>query len=136
MEYNFTVEQPVAYRMVKNALNIVSKNRKNSRGKIKVGLLPLAWFEWWPMFPESGMRENILSDCDRFISIMKEKFASEYDLVYPDYYVDTLDKAFDVGELFKKEGVDMVIIDEATLKSIEPDEHNYDTKIYKEIATS
>lgn len=94
--------------------DIVSKTRKNSRGKLKVGLLPLAWFEWWPMFPESGMRENILSDCDRFVEIMKEKFGDKYDLVYPDYHVDTLDKAFDVGELFKKEGVDMVIVDEAT----------------------
>ncbi len=94
--------------------DIVSKDRKASRGRLKVGLLPLSWFEWWPMFPESGMRENILSDCDRFIKIMEEKFGDTYELVYPDYYVDTLDKAFDTGELFKKAGVDMVIIDEAT----------------------
>ena len=45
---------------------------------------------------------------------MEEKFGDQYELVYPDYYVDTLDKAFDVGELFKKAGVDMVIIDEST----------------------
>lgn len=94
--------------------DIVSRARKNSRGKLKVGLLPLSWFEWWPMFPESGMRENILSDCDRFIERMQEKFGSEYELVYPDYYIDTLDKAFDAGEYFRQAGVDMVIIDEAT----------------------
>ena len=94
--------------------DIVSKDRKNSRSKLKVGLLPLSWFEWWPMFPESGMKENILSDCDKFIEIMKEKFGDKYELIYPDYYIDTLDKAFDAGEFFKEKGVDMVIIDEAT----------------------
>ncbi len=94
--------------------DIVSSVRKNSRSKLKIGLLPLSWFEWWPMFPESGMRENILSDCDHFIEKMKEKFGQEYELIYPDYYVDTLDKAFGAGEFFKKAGVDMIIIDEAT----------------------
>ncbi len=94
--------------------DIVSKSKKNARGKLKVGLLPLSWFEWWPMFPESGMREQILGDCDRFIARMQEKFGHDYDLIYPDYYVDTLDKAFDAGNFFKRAGIDMLIIDEST----------------------
>ena len=94
--------------------DIVSKKKKNARGKLKVGLLPLSWFEWWPMFPESGMRESILEDCDRFVARMQEKFENEYDLIYPDFHVDTLDKAFDAGVFFKAAAIDMLIIDEAT----------------------
>lgn len=94
--------------------DIVSKDRKANRKKFKVGLLPLSWFEWWPMYPESGMREKILSDSDKFVEIMQEKFGDKYELVVPKEHVDTLDKAFDVGEYFKAQGVDAVVIDEST----------------------
>ena len=94
--------------------DIVSKDRKAKRGKLKVGLLPLSWFEWWPMYPQSGLKEQIQSDSDKFVEIMKKKFGDKYDLVIPEGYVDTLDKAFDAGEYFKAQGVDCVIIDEST----------------------
>ncbi len=94
--------------------DILSREKKKFLRKLKVGLLPLSWFEWWPMFPESGMREKILEDCDRFITIINDKFGNDYDLIYPDYHVDTLDKAFDAGMFFKESNIDMLIIDEAT----------------------
>lgn len=94
--------------------DIISKDRKAKRGKLKVGLLPLSWFEWWPMYPESGLKEQIQGDSDKFVEIMKEKFGDTYDLVIPEGYVDTLDKAFDAGAYFKAQGVDCVIIDEST----------------------
>lgn len=94
--------------------DIVSKSRKNARGKLKVGLLPLSWFEWWPMYPESGLKEKIQGDSDRFVERMQEKFGDSYELVIPEGYVDTLDKAYDAGEYFKKAGIDAVIIDEST----------------------
>lgn len=94
--------------------DIVSEAKKLARHKLRVGVLPIAWFEWWPMFPESGMREKILEDCDRFSSLMKDKFENDYELVFPKEHVDTLDKAFEAGELFKESGVDVIIINEAT----------------------
>ncbi len=94
--------------------DIVSKDRKKARGKLKVGVLPLSWFEWWPMYPESGLRESILADSDRFVERMQEKFGDKYDLVIPKEHIDTLNKAYDVGEYFKSEGIDAIIIDEAT----------------------
>ncbi|MBE6910951.1 MAG: hypothetical protein E7473_00320 [Ruminococcaceae bacterium] len=94
--------------------DIVSKDRKKARGKLKVGVLPLSWFEWWPMYPESGLRESILADSDRFVERMQEKFGDKYDLVIPNEHIDTLNKAYDVGEYFKREGIDAIIIDEST----------------------
>ena len=94
--------------------DIVSKDRKNARKRLKVGLLPLSWFEWWPMYPESGLKEKIQSDSDKFVEIMQAKFGDKYQLVVPEKHVDTLDKAFDMGEYFKSQGVDAVIIDEST----------------------
>ena len=94
--------------------DIVSKSRKQARGKLKVGLLPLSWFEWWPMYPESGLKEKIQADSDRFIARMQEKYGELYELVVPQEHIDTLDKAYDVGEYFKAAGIDAIIIDEST----------------------
>lgn len=94
--------------------DIVSKNRKKARGKLKVGLLSLSWFEWWPMFPESGMKEQIQADGDRFIDIMRTKFGDTYELVVPEGHIDTLNKAYDAGEFFRKQGIDAIVMEEAT----------------------
>lgn len=94
--------------------DILSRDRKAARGRLKVGVLPLSWFEWWPMYPESGMREKIQADSDRFVERMREKFADSYELVIPEGHVDTLDKAYDAGMMFKNAGVDVIVIDEST----------------------
>ncbi len=94
--------------------DIIPRKLKDQRKKMRVGVLPIAWFEWWPMFPESGMREQILGDCDKFIALMEEKFGQDYELVYPKEHVDTLDKAFMASEFFKEMAVDAIVIDEST----------------------
>ncbi len=94
--------------------DIVSKKRKAARHRLKVGLLPLSWFEWWPMFPDSGMKESIQGDCDRFLAIMQERFGDTYELVYPTEHIDTLNSAYDIGEYFAKQGIEALIVDEAT----------------------
>ena len=94
--------------------DILSRRRKENHPKLKVGVLPMTWFEWWPMFPESGMQEQIQADADKFVELMKKKFADVYDLVIPQEHVDTLDKAYDAGIYFKEQGVDVIVIDEAT----------------------
>ncbi len=94
--------------------DIVSKARKNKRHRLRVGLLPLSWFEWWPMFPDNKMRDAIQADSDRFVEIMKERFSDKYELVYPDKHIDTLNLAFDIGTYFKEQFIDVLIIDEST----------------------
>ena len=94
--------------------DILSRDRKAARGRLKVGVLPLSWFEWWPMYPQSGMREKIQADSDRFVERMREQFSGSYELVIPEGHVDTLDKAYDAGMLFKNAGVDVIVIDEST----------------------
>lgn len=94
--------------------DIISRDRKQKERKLRVGLLPLAWFEWWPMFPETDMEQKIKGDAKKFVSIMKERFGDKYDITSPDDVVDTLDKAYDAGEMFAAAGVDAVIIDETT----------------------
>ena len=51
--------------------DILSRRRKENHPKLKVGVLPLTWFEWWPMFPESDMQERIQADADKFVELMK-----------------------------------------------------------------
>lgn len=94
--------------------DILSSDRKRSRSKLKVGLLAMTWFEWWPMFPESGMQQTIQTDAQRFLERMQENFADQYELVIPPVHVDTLDKAYDAGVYFKEQGIDVIVIDEAT----------------------
>lgn len=94
--------------------DILSKDRKKNRNKLKVGVLAMTWFEWWPMYPESGMQQAIQADAERFVALMQEKFADKYNLIIPPVHVDTLDKAYDAGVYFKEQGIDAIIIDEAT----------------------
>lgn len=94
--------------------DIVSKDRKAAKTKLKVGLLSLAWFEWWPMFPDSGMEETIKADGKHFIDKMTQLYGDKYDFVYPNGIVDTLDSAHDAGKLFRQSGVEAVIIAENT----------------------
>lgn len=94
--------------------DIISKDRKQAARKLKVGLLCLGWFEWWPMFPESDMESNIRNDAKKFISEMKRRFGDRYDFVAPDHLVDTLNGANECGKLFAKEAVDAVIVVENT----------------------
>jgi L-arabinose isomerase len=94
--------------------DIVSKGKKAKRGKLKVGLLCLGWFEWWPMFPDSNLETKIKEDAKFFISEMNKRFGEIYEFVAPEFLVDTLDGAFDCGELFNNRGVEAVIVVEST----------------------
>lgn len=94
--------------------DLVSRDRKSASRRLRVGLLPLGWFEWWPMFPESDLEARIKADADRFLSEMKSRFGAQHDLVMPGSLVDTLDGAHDAGRLFHEQGVDLVVLAEMT----------------------
>lgn len=94
--------------------DIISADRKAKDRKLRVGLLPVAWFEWWPMFPETDMEAKIKGDAIKFVEDMKERFGSKYELIVPEEVVDTLDKAYDAGEMFRNACADVIIVDETT----------------------
>ena len=94
--------------------DIVSRDRKANKAKLKVGLLPLAWFEWWPMFEMSDMETKIKGDALLFVNRMIEAYGDQYEFITPEGVVDTLDKAYDAGVKFKEAGIEALIIDEAT----------------------
>lgn len=94
--------------------DIISRDRKAIHHRLKVGVLPVAWFEWWPMFPNSDMEAQIKADGERFVSEMRRRFGADYEIIAPEEIVDTLDKAYDAGQLFREKGVEMVILDETT----------------------
>lgn len=93
--------------------DIVSRERKNRRAKLKIGLLCCGWFEWWPMFPHSDLEEKIRNDANNFVAELTRLYGNEYEFVYPKM-TDTLDNAFDVGEMFKKENIEAVVLVENT----------------------
>ena len=75
--------------------DIISRDRKAIHHRLKVGVLPVAWFEWWPMFPNSDMEAQIKADGERLVSEMRRRFGADYEIIAPEEIVDTLDKAYD-----------------------------------------
>lgn len=72
--------------------------------KVKVGVLTCGYFEYWRMYPE--LRQQTQDDLDQVVAHIKEKYSN----VVLSGMVDTLDAAVKVGESFRKENVDMVLL--------------------------
>ncbi len=83
--------------------DILFEGRKKKN--VKVGLLTCGYFEYWRMYPET-LKKNVTADFERVKANFKKKFDN---IVYSDM-VDTLDAAENAGQLFKKEGIDALII--------------------------
>jgi len=87
--------------------DILSK-RPARRERIKVGLLGVAYFEYWRMFSEK-FKEEILSDLQR----VANRLAHDFEVVYP-CVVDTLDTADQAGKVFAESGLDLLVVVEGT----------------------
>jgi len=81
-------------------------DRKDDR-KLTVGLFACGYFEYWRMYP--GLKEKVEADMQKAAA----RLGKQCNLVYPGF-VDTLDLADNVGQIFKKEMVDVLIITEGT----------------------
>ena len=78
-----------------------------TKGKLKVGFLGTAYFEYYRMY--QGIQEQAQKDIQKIADFLE----SECDLVFPGI-VDTLDKSNSAGVLFASEKVEAIIIAEAT----------------------
>lgn len=82
--------------------------RKKIRKIPKVGFFAGGFFEYWRMYPET-LRKQVEKD----MQLVADNLKKDFDLVYPGL-VDTLDRAEEVGKVFEKEKIDLLILSEAT----------------------
>ncbi len=82
-------------------------SKKLDLGELKVGLLATGYFEFFRMY--EGMGEKVKANMDHIADCI----APYCNLVYPGF-IQTLDESNDAGVLFRKEGVDVIIIAEGT----------------------
>jgi L-arabinose isomerase len=82
---------------------LLSADRTESRGKLKVGLLSTGFFEYWPMYPAlKGMAEQDAK-------VVSDRLARKHDIV-DSGLVDTIDKADAAGRRFCAEQIDLLIL--------------------------
>ncbi len=78
------------------------------RERIKVGLLGVAFFEYWRMF-SGKFKEDVLSDLQKVAS----RLGQDFDVIFP-CVVDTLDAADKAGKVFAESGLDLLVVVEGT----------------------
>jgi len=78
-------------------------SRRRTKSKIKVGLLPFGYFEYWRMFP--GIKEIVEND----ITIIDARLSKKYNVICTDL-VDTMDAADISGKILLDSEIDVVIV--------------------------
>jgi L-arabinose isomerase len=71
---------------------------------LKVGLFGIGLDTYWPQFP--GLRERL----EGYLKTVEEKLAGIHPFIVNAGLVDTADKAFEAGRLFKTEDVDLIFL--------------------------
>ncbi|MBO4630589.1 MAG: hypothetical protein J5858_01565 [Lentisphaeria bacterium] len=74
--------------------------------KTAVGLLGLGYFEYWRMYP--SLKKQVDSDL-KGAAVRLKKILPECELIYPGM-VDTLDRAEEAGEAFRKAQVEIIVV--------------------------
>ena len=83
--------------------DLLSADRIETGGRIKVGLLSTGFFEYWPMYPAlKGMAEQDAK-------VVSDRLARKHDIVNSGL-VDTIDKADAAGRRFRAEQIDVLIL--------------------------
>lgn len=93
--------------------DILSEAKKHKDRRLRVGLICGGWFEWYNMFSHTDFEAKLREDAQRVVHHLTEAVKDTCHLIYPGM-VDTLDNAHDVGETFRAEGVEAVVIVENT----------------------
>jgi L-arabinose isomerase len=86
----------------------ILSTRAPSRGRLKVGLLACAYFEYWRMF-SAEFKRNVAAD----LGHIANRLGQDVDVVYP-CVVDTLDAADRAGRTFAEAGIQLLIVVEGT----------------------
>jgi len=91
-----------------DACGDILSERPVQRGRFKVGLLAVAYFEYWRMFSRK-FKEDVVGD----LQAVANRLRQDFDVVYP-CVVDTLDAAGRAGKVFAESGLDLLIVVEGT----------------------
>ena len=86
----------------------ILSERPPQRDRIRVGLLGVAYFEYWRMF-SAKFKEDVVGD----LQTVASRLSQDLDVVYP-CVVDTLDAAEKAGRVFANSKLDLLIVIEGT----------------------
>ena len=84
-----------------NKLNIVDSVYKSG---MKIGLFGIGLDTYWPQFP--GLKERL----EGYLSTVEQKLSQIHPVIVNAGLVDTTDKAFQAGKMFKSEDVDLIFL--------------------------
>ncbi len=82
----------------------VITNTKTSANELKIGLFGIGLDAYWEQF--DGLETRL----EGYLKIVEERIASIHDNVLNVGLVDNTDKAFAAGDIFRKEGVDIIFL--------------------------
>ncbi len=72
--------------------------------KMKIGLFGIGLDAYWPQF--TGLKERL----EGYLDIVEEKLTAMHREIINAGLVDNVDKAFAAGDLFRREGVDIIFL--------------------------
>src|SRR5215217_5873665 len=71
---------------------------------LQIGLFGIGLDTYWPQF--SGLKERL----EGYVSIVEEKLSQIHPCITNAGLVDTVDKAFETGKLFREKDVDIIFL--------------------------
>lgn len=84
-----------------NKLDIVESAYKSG---MKIGLFGIGLDTYWPQFP--GLKERL----EAYLGTVEQKLSQIHPVIFNAGLVDTTDKAFQAGKMFKSEDVDLIFL--------------------------
>ncbi|NQV76130.1 MAG: arabinose isomerase [Bacteroidetes bacterium] len=84
-----------------NKLDIIDSAYKSG---MKIGLFGIGLDTYWPQFP--GLKERL----EGYLSTVEQKLSQIHPVIVNAGLVDTTDKAFQAGKMFKSEDVDLIFL--------------------------
>jgi len=87
-----------------NALDFVYESKLPPGSKLNIGLFGIGLDTYWPQF--EGLKERL----EGYLNVVQQKLSAIHPSVINGGLVDTADKAFETGRLFKREDVDIIFL--------------------------
>lgn len=80
------------------------KKNSNNQAELKIGLFAIGTDAYWPQF--EGLEKRLLG----YVDVLEAKLKALHPGIVNAGLVDTVDKAFEAGRLFKREDVDIIFL--------------------------
>ncbi len=85
-------------------MNKLNKDDAAYKSGMKIGLFGIGLDTYWPQFP--GLKERL----EAYLGTVEQKLSQIHPLIVNAGLVDTTDKAFQAGKMFKSEDVDLIFL--------------------------